>query len=75
MGTSTASSIDTCMRKTIFSSSTEAYFNKVITARRLVRVGLKNEPMDRGVVVHEPIAMQHAITLHYSSSSPVGHKA
>ncbi len=34
------------MGKTILSSSTEAYFNHVvITACRLVRVGLKNEPM------------------------------
>ncbi len=45
----TAASIDTCMGKTIFSSSTEAYFNHaVITARRLVREGLKNEPMHGG---------------------------
>ncbi len=44
-----ASSIDACMGKTIFSSSTEAYFNHaVITARRLVREGLKNEPMHGG---------------------------
>ncbi len=35
-----------CMGKTIFSSSIEAYFNHaVITARRLVHIGLKNEPM------------------------------
>ncbi len=34
------------MGKTIFSSSIEAYFNHaVITARRLVHIGLKNEPM------------------------------
>ncbi len=38
-----------CMGKTIFSSSTEAYFSHVvITARRLVRVGLKNEPVHGG---------------------------
>ncbi len=38
-----------CMGKTIFSSSTEAYFNHaVITARRLVRVGLKTEPIHSG---------------------------
>ncbi len=46
MGMSTASSIDAIWEKLFFSSSTEAYFNHaVITARRLVLVGLKNEPM------------------------------
>ncbi len=43
--TRTASSIDAC-KGFFFFSSTEAYFNHaVITARWLVRVGLKNEPM------------------------------
>ncbi len=38
-----------CKWKTRFSSSTEAYLNHaVITARRLVHVGLKNEPMQGG---------------------------
>ncbi len=42
MGTSTVSSIDACMGK-------NAYFNHAgITARRLVCVGLKNEPMHGG---------------------------
>ncbi len=63
MGTSTASSIDACMGKTIFSSSTEAYFNKVITARRLVRVGLKNELMHGGGARANSSAARHYITL------------
>ncbi len=53
-------------KKIIIPSSTEAYFNhKVITARWLVHVGLKNEPMwwqtikkNEPVVASEPMAMQ-----------------
>ncbi len=59
--TSTASSIDACMGKTIFSSSTKVYFNHaVITARRLVRVGLKNEPMHGGGVRANGYAARHS---------------
>ncbi len=59
--TRTASSIDACMGKTIFTPSTEAYFNHaVITARRLFCVGLIKTNQCT-VVASEPMAMQPAI--------------
>ncbi len=50
-----------CMGKTLFSSSTAAYFNHaVITARQLVRVGLRNEPMHGGGVRANDYAVRHS---------------